>query len=167
MAEIGIVPLFDNIISLRLLRQNLIAFYYSINENTHGEITIGYIDPSRFTGKLIYYKVIDQFYWTLRMDDIRLGKDSLGLCPLGCKVIIDTGTSMIAGPTKQMRTLLKAIKIDNSCKNYNLGKPLVFVIGDDEYALDVNEYILKTEMFGREVCRALAMPLDVPEPQLF
>jgi hypothetical protein len=55
----GIVPVFDSIISQKLLKQNIIAFYYSVIENALGEITIGYINPDRFTGKLIYYKVID------------------------------------------------------------------------------------------------------------
>ena len=77
----GIVPVFDSIISQKLLKQNIIAFYYSVSENALGEITIGYINPDRFTGKLIYYKVIDQFYWTIRLDDIRVGDQSLGLCP--------------------------------------------------------------------------------------
>ena len=141
------------------------GFYYSVNENTKGEITLGYIDPNRFTGKLIYYNVIDQFYWTIKLDDIRLGKDSLGLCPSGCKAIVDTGTSLISGPTKDMRSLLKAIKIEHNCKNYDIGKALVFVIDGDEYTLNVSDYILKKEMFGRKTCRPLTMPLDVPLPQ--
>jgi len=163
----GIVPVFDSIISQKLLKQNIIAFYYSVSENALGEITIGYINPDRFTGKLIYYKVIDQFYWTIRLDDIRVGDQSLGLCPSGCKAIIDTGTSLIAGPTKDMRKLLNAMNVDPSCNNYPIGKPLVFVIGGDEYTISVTDYILKKEMFGRKVCRALAMPLDIPEPQYY
>jgi cathepsin D len=165
MAAYGIVPVFDNIMSQKLLKKNLMGFYYSLNENTMGEITLGYIDPKRFTGKLTYYKVIDEFYWTIRLEDIRLGKKSLGLCPLGCKAIVDTGTSLITGPTKDMRKLLDAIKVDNGCKNYDFGQSLVFVIGGDEYELKVNEYVLKKEFFGRKSCRALAMPLDVPPPQ--
>ena len=165
MAAYGVVPVFDNIMAQKLLKQNLMAFYYSVDEDTEGEITVGYIDPKRFTGKLTYYKVIDQFYWTIRLDDIRLGDKSLGLCPLGCKAIVDTGTSLIAGPTNSIKTLLKAIGIDRNCKNYDIGKPLIFVLDGDEYSLNVSDYILKKEMFGRKTCRTLAMPLDVPAPQ--
>jgi len=164
MAAYGIVPVFDNIMANKLLKQNLFGFYYSVNENALGEITLGYIDPKRFTGKLSYYKVIDEFYWTIRLDDIRLGEDSLGLCPLGCKAIVDTGTSLITGPTKDLRTLLKAIKVDDDCNNYNTGQPLIFVIDGDEYKLDVSDFILKKEFFGRKTCRAMLMPLDVPRP---
>jgi len=164
MAAYGIVPVFDNIMANKLLKKNILGFYYSVNENALGEITLGYVDPKRFKGKLHYYKVIDEFYWTIRIDDIRLGEDSLGLCPLGCKAIVDTGTSLITGPTKDLRTLLKAIKVENNCKNYDLGKPLVIVIDGDEYKLEVSDYILKKEMFGRKACRAMMMPLDVPHP---
>ncbi len=165
MAAFGIVPVFDNIMNQKLLTRNLIAFYYSVNENTLGEITIGYINPVRFIGKLTYYKVIDEFYWTVKLDDIRLGRRSLGLCPTGCKAIVDTGTSLITGPTRDMKSLLKEINVDVFCKNYDFSDPLVFVIDGDEYTLNASDYILKKELFGRKTCRALMMPLDVPRPQ--
>ena len=167
MAAYGIVPVFDNIINQKLLKRNIMSFYYSVNENTEGEITLGYINPKRFKGKLIYYKVIDEFYWMIKIDDIRLGDKSLNLCPKGkgCRAIVDTGTSLITGPTKDLRVLLKAIKVENNCKNYNLGQPLIFVINRDEYVLDVGDYILKKELFGIKSCRAMMMPLDVPAPQ--
>ena len=103
----------------------------------------------------------------IKIDDIRLGDKSLNLCPKGkgCRAIVDTGTSLITGPTKDLRVLLKAIKVENNCKNYNLGQPLIFVINRDEYVLDVGDYILKKELFGIKSCRAMMMPLDVPAPQ--
>jgi len=164
MAAYGIVPVFDNIINQKLLKKNIMSFYYSVNESTEGEITLGYIDPNRFSGKLSYYPVIDKFYWTIRMDDIRLGKKSLGLCPEGCRAIVDTGTSLITGPTRDLTKLLHAIQVENDCRNYQTADPVVFVFGGDEYTLEVPDYILKKEAAGRSFCRAMMMPLDVPFP---
>ena len=164
MAAYGIIPVFDNIIDQRLLKKNVMSFYYSVNESTEGEITLGYIDPNRFTGKLSYYKVIDKFYWAIKLDDIRIGKKSLGLCNNGCKAIADTGTSLITGPTHDLMKLLHAIPVDNDCKHYETAEPLIFVFGGDEYKLEVPDYILKKEAGGRKFCRAMMMPLDVPFP---
>jgi len=164
MAAYGIVPVFDNIIEQKLLKKNIMAFYYTINESTDGEITLGYIDPARFTGKIQYYPVIDKFYWSIKLDDIRLGKRSLGLCPDGCKAIVDTGTSLITGPSRELSKLLKAITVENDCQNYDSGEQLVFVFNGDEYKMDVKDYILKKEAAGRQFCRAMMMPLDVPFP---
>ena len=164
MAAYGIVPVFDNIINQSLLKKNVMSFYYSVNESTEGEITLGYIDPNRFTGKLAYYPVIDKFYWAIALDDIRIGKKSLGLCNNGCKAIADTGTSLITGPTQDLAKLLHAIPVDNDCSHYDDAEPLVFVFGGDEYVFEVKDYILKKEAGGRKFCRAMMMPLDVPFP---
>jgi hypothetical protein len=165
MAAYGIVPVFDNIINQHLLKKNIMSFYYSVNENTEGEITLGYIDPNRFTGKLSYFPVVDKFYWTIKMDDIRIGKKSLGVCnDGGCKAIVDTGTSLITGPSSELRKVLKAITVDNDCSHYETSEPLVFVFSGQEFKLDVSDYILKKEAGGRKFCRAMMMPLDVPFP---
>jgi len=165
MAAYGIVPVFDNIINQHLLKRNIMSFYYSVNQNTEGEITLGYIDPNRFTGKISYFPVIDKFYWTIKLDDIRLGKKSLGLCgDDGCKAIVDTGTSLITGPSRELRKVLKAITVENDCSNYETSEPIVFVFSGQEFKLDVPDYILKKEAGGRKFCRAMMMPLDVPFP---
>jgi hypothetical protein len=167
MAAYGVVPVFDNIIKQNLIKKNVMTFFYSVNENTNGEITIGYIDPNRFVGKLHYHKVIDKFYWTIKLDDIRLGDKSLGLCADedGCRAIVDTGTSLITGPSKDIHKLLKAIVVNNDCSNYEKGQQLVFVMDGQEYKLDVQDYVLKRELMGRKFCRAMVMPLNVPMPQ--
>jgi len=165
MAAYGIVPVFDNIIDQKLLKKNIMSFYYSFNEDTDGEITLGYIDPNRFTGKLAYYPVIDKFYWTIKMDDIKIGGKSLGLCgDDGCRAIVDTGTSLITGPTRDLMKLLHAITVENNCDKYDTAEPVVFVFGGDEYKLEVADYILKKEAGGKKFCRAMMMPLDVPFP---
>jgi len=165
MAAYGIIPVFDNIINQHLLKKNIMSFYYSVNESTEGEITLGYVDPNRFTGKLSYYNVIDKFYWTIKLDDIKLGNKSLGVCGKdGCRAIVDTGTSLITGPTRDLMKLLKAITVENDCRNYETAVPLIFVFNGDEYKLDIPDYIMKKEAGGRKFCRAMMMPLDVPFP---
>lgn len=165
MSAYGVVPVFDSIIQHKLLKRNIIAFYYSLNENTRGEITLGYVNPNRFKSKLIYYQVVDQFYWTIYLDDIKIGDDSLNLCPLGCKAIVDTGTSLITGPTRDLHKLLRKIPCERNCHNYDQSPPLVFVFTGDDYALNTVDYVVRRSIFGTHSCRPMLMPLDVPEPQ--
>jgi len=164
MAAYDVTPVFDSIISQRLLTHNIMTFYYSYDEAIDGQITIGFIDESRYIGVLRYYDVIDKYYWAIELDDIKLGGRSLGLCIGGCKAVIDTGTTLITGPTDDLRRLLRAIPVENDCSHYMLATDLTFVFNGDEYTLTPEEYILKTEDFTGSNCRALAMPLDVPYP---
>ena len=62
-------------------------------------MTIGGTDPSLYEGEIHYHDVIHEFYWTILAEDILLGDKSLGLCPEGCKLVVDTGTSLLTGPS--------------------------------------------------------------------
>jgi hypothetical protein len=165
MAAYGVTPVFDSIIDNKLLKSNVMSFYYSVDEDVDGQITLGYVDNSKYSGSLKYYKVIDEYYWTISLEDIKYDGKSLGLCFGGCKAVVDTGTTLITGPTNDLRTLLKAIPVENDCRNYEKASKLTFVFGGDEYEMEPDEYMIKTSGFGSDKCRALMMPLDVPSPQ--
>lgn len=167
MAAYNINPVFDNIIDLKKLERNLMSFYYSYNENTDGEVLFGDINKSKFHGELEYYPLVEKFYWTIKMDDVKLGDKSLGLCKNGCLAVVDTGTTLISAPTADLRVLLEHISINSDCSGLESGPTLKFVFGGKEYELNPDEYVSKNyeSDVGGNVCRAMLMPLDVPEPQ--
>ena len=84
------------------------AFFFARRPGgSSSQLNIGGTDSSLYEGDIRYHDVIRKFYWTLLADDILLGDKSLGLCPYsGCKVVADTGTSLLTGPTKQLNKLL-------------------------------------------------------------
>jgi cathepsin D len=167
MAAYDQTPVFDSLINKKLLQKNIMTFYYSFNESTDGQISLGFIDESKFKGKIYYYDVIDKYYWTIKLTDIRYNGQSLGICNNGCKAVVDTGTTLNTGPTRDIMTLLNKIPVDNDCSGYDKAGVISYVFGSEEYQLKVDEYIVKTEnkSNGTKNCRALMMPLDVPEPQ--
>lgn len=165
LAVRDVTTVFDNIIQNKFLEKNLISFYYSLNEHTDGQITFGYLDNNKYSGEISYYPVIDQHYWTIQLDDIKYGGKSLGLCPNKCKAVIDTGTTLITGPSRDLKVLLKAIPVGSDCKDYHLGGNLTFVFGGEEYDLNTDEHVFQSQVMGVSSCRALMMPIDIPEPQ--
>jgi len=78
---------------------------------------------------------------------------------------VDTGTSLITGPTRDIKNLLDSIIVGNNCENYEKGEPLIFVFNGKEYEIQVKDYIVKRETPFNKICRAMIMPLDVPSPQ--
>ena len=70
-------------------------------------MTVGGVDKNLYSGDIRYHDVVHEFYWTILAEDIMLGDQSLGLCPLaGCKVVADTGTSLLTGPQTPLNKLL-------------------------------------------------------------
>ncbi len=167
MAAYNINPVFDNIIKQKKLDRNIMSFYYSYNENHDGEVIFGDINKDKFHGELEYYPLVEKYYWTIKMDDVKLGDKSLGLCKNGCLAVIDTGTTLISAPTSDLKILLDSININSDCSGMENGPVLKFVFNGKDYELNPNEYVSKNfeSEIGMNVCRAMLMPLDVPEPQ--
>lgn len=106
MAAYSLNPVFDNIMKQKKLDSNVFSFYFDRSESSReSRFILGGIDEDLFKGKINYNKVVDQYYWTILADKILIaGKDS-GLCD-SCKVVADTGTSLITGPTNKLNKLL-------------------------------------------------------------
>jgi len=49
-----------------------------------------------------WHKVVDQYYWTIKADNILVGGKDVGACNGGCNVIADTGTSLLTGPSSDL-----------------------------------------------------------------
>jgi Eukaryotic aspartyl protease len=101
MSAFDSLPLFDSMMTQKKLEKNIFSFYLKSEKSV---LTIGNIDKSLYKGKINYHTVIHKFYWTINMDKILINGKETSLCK-NCKAIIDTGTSLITGPTPKILLL--------------------------------------------------------------
>ena len=88
------------------LTRNIFSFYLNRNlDKSESRLVVGGIDSSLYEGKIHYNKVVDPYYWTIVADKILVGGEDLGICKK-CKVVVDTGTSLITGPYDDLEKLL-------------------------------------------------------------
>ncbi|XP_064168147.1 cathepsin D isoform X2 [Anguilla rostrata] len=106
----GVTPVFDNMMSQKKVEKNVFSFYLNRNPQTQpgGELLLGGTDPQFYTGNFDYLNVTRKAYWQIHMDGMGI-KNSLSLCKDGCEAIVDTGTSLITGPSAEVKALQKAI----------------------------------------------------------
>ncbi|XP_042740013.1 embryonic pepsinogen [Lagopus leucura] len=155
LAADGITPVFDNMVNESLLEQNLFSVYLS-RETMGSMVIFGGIDDSYFTGSINWIPVSYQGYWQISMDSIIVNKQEIA-CSSGCQAIIDTGTSLVAGPASDIDDIQSAVGANqNSYGEYSvncshvLAMPdVVFVIGGIQYPVPALAY---TEQNDQGTC---------------
>uniref|UniRef100_A0A8C3CTQ4 Peptidase A1 domain-containing protein n=1 Tax=Cairina moschata TaxID=8855 RepID=A0A8C3CTQ4_CAIMO len=155
LAADGITPVFDNLVNESLLEQNLFSVYLSCE--TMGSVVIfGGIDEAYFTGSINWIPVSYQGYWQISMDGIIVNGQEIA-CSGGCQAIVDTGTSLVAGPPSDIGDIQSAIGArQNTYGEYNVNcsyisamPDVVFVINGVQYPVSASAY---TEQNNEEAC---------------
>ena len=95
------------------------SFYYGIVPKLEDSVmTIGGIDESLAAGPIKYYKIDGRNFWSLRAETILVDGKDLNLCPgKGCKLLFDTGTSLMTIPPKDFKKIKPMLKT-NDCTNF-------------------------------------------------
>ncbi|CAD8059709.1 unnamed protein product [Paramecium sonneborni] len=186
MAPKNFNPVFDNLMDQRVLERNQFAFYFAkdANDIAHSEFTLGGYNPSHVDGDIHYHDVIDKYYWMIKADNILVDNKDIGLCHGSCRLIVDTGTSIMSGPFDDLGTLLRTLNVKSHCHEINTLPTITFKIDDVDYTLEPEEYVKPTNFDAAQLteinegddlqalievnnwdCIAAFMPLDIQQPQ--
>ncbi|KAJ7333013.1 hypothetical protein JRQ81_015193 [Phrynocephalus forsythii] len=169
----GVIPVFDKIISEKVLSEKVFSVYYSRNSelNTGGEIILGGSDPSYYTGDFHYVSICREGYWHISLKGVSVGGEML-FCHEGCTAAVDTGSSFITGPASAVSVLMKDIGATLleerdyvvECKKIHLLPDISFHLGDRTYTLSGPDYILQHSEYGKELCVVAFSAFDIPPP---
>ena len=205
LAADGTVPFFDSLMQQKLLPRNQVAFHLSALGDPRGSsIFFGGFDYTRLAGPVAWVpRQASSVYWEVPMADIHMAGTPLHLCDQeeapaitakhGCRVAVDTGTSLFTGPSRAIallsRRLRQIIRDGLDARQGGEDGPraphnrqyrcdlqtlptLTFVIGGHAFDLAPADYVLHTEAGAlasgdadREECALAFMALDVPAPR--
>ncbi|KAH0626550.1 hypothetical protein JD844_001601 [Phrynosoma platyrhinos] len=153
-----------------------------------GEVIFGGINHNAYEGELHYIPVSRKAYWQIKMDKISVNKkseekkswpwkwfnkdESTEICKDGCQGIVDTGTSLITGPSKDIRALHEALGASHAfggqylmdCDKLSELPNVTFQLGGKPYTLTPQEYTLQVSQSGVSTCISGFMSLDIPKP---
>lgn len=171
----GVEPVFNKMVDQKLVPAPVFSFYLSRNPNATvgGEIIFGGSDPNYYVPPFTYVPVDKHGYWQFKMDGIAIGgKTSTDFCSGGCEAAADTGTSLIAGPTKEVAKLNAAIgaqpftsgEYTVDCSKVPSLPVISLVIGGKNFDLQPQDYIVEVTQQGQTTCLSGFMGVDVPAP---
>ncbi|XP_036603354.1 napsin-A [Trichosurus vulpecula] len=173
LAVAGVQPPLDTLMELGLLDRAIFSFYLNRDPEgvPGGEVILGGSDPALYIPPLTFLPVTRPAYWQIHMDRVTVGH-SLTLCPNGCAAILDTGTSLIAGPSKEIRALHKLIggfpllagEYLIPCDRLPALPPISFLLGGVWFNLTAQDYVLQLASGRTRLCLSGFLALDVPPP---
>eukprot|EP00397_Hematodinium_sp_SG-2012_P026706 GEMP01028008.1.p1 GENE.GEMP01028008.1~~GEMP01028008.1.p1 ORF type:complete len:508 (+),score=98.82 GEMP01028008.1:184-1707(+) len=136
-------------------------FSVFLDDEGTSSITFGGIRPELLASPVVWASVTKPSYWQIGIDDITFNNEPTHLCPNGCEVAVDTGTSMLAGPSDLVAALSDKVNVKDDCSNFATLPNLGFQIGDKVLNLRPEDYVDRSP----NSCSFSLMALDVPPPK--
>jgi len=170
-------PVFNNMWEQGVVEQNMFSFWLNRNpdEELGGELILGGSDPNFYTGDVTYVPVDREGYWEITMDGIESDGSVMG-CNGGCTAIVDTGSSLLVGPTAQtdaINNMIGGIELIPGTGQYQILCAMIdslpdidFVLGGQKFTLSGRDYVLEVTQCILGQCQTQCisgfMGMDLP-----
>jgi len=149
----------DDLAEKNMLPNGQFSFY--LTDDGNSEVTFGGFRPELLASDIVWAPIKIQSYWQVSIDDIAINNNARQLCKDSCQVAVDTGTSMLAGPTDMINDLSGIVALKPDCSNYDELPTVGFMIGKRILNLKPDDYVDR----AADRCTFSLMPLDVPPPK--
>jgi len=161
MSESPHFNVFDSMVRDGVLQKSMFAVFLGASDGEDSEISFGEYRSDRMASDLFWVPVTNPGYWQVEMSDITIANKHQNLCHGDCQVAVDTGTSLMAGPTEIVNALIDKLAVENNCSNYAKLPTVGFVVGGHVMNLKPEDYVDK----GDDGCSVALMTLDIPPPK--
>ncbi|KAL6459960.1 hypothetical protein MHYP_G00317190 [Metynnis hypsauchen] len=164
-------PVFDNLINQNKVEKPIFSFYLNNSPGKDGELLLGGVDEDLFVRPISWSPVTVKGYWQIKMDAVKV-QGTTSFCrgdANSCQAVVDTGTSLIAGPTMDILILQQLIGATPTpfgeflvdCARISSLPVISFVINGVEYSLTGETYVKKDVIGDRVVCLTGFQAIDI------
>jgi hypothetical protein len=163
-----IPTVFQNMVEQGLVTDQVISFYLSSKSGSDGEMVVGGIDSTKYTGDLTYVPLSSETYWATNFDSFTINGASASSTT---KAILDTGTSLLAGPSADVKKIAATVgakpfflnpkEYTIDCGKIDSLPQMTFTMAGKAFTLSGSDYVINS---GGGVCLFAMTGIDVPEP---
>uniref|UniRef100_A0AAY5EKL3 Renin n=1 Tax=Electrophorus electricus TaxID=8005 RepID=A0AAY5EKL3_ELEEL len=155
------LPVFDNMMNQNKVDQPVFSFYLSTN-GFGGELLLGGVDEELFVPPINWVPVTLKGYWQIKIDEVKLQGTTTFCRSHSCQAIVDTGTSLISGPTFEIQILQQLIGASpTSIGEYVVNCTRISSLPVVSLVLNGVEYFLTDIIYNKEICISGFQATDV------
>ncbi|XP_042757267.1 phytepsin [Lactuca sativa] len=185
----NVATIWENMLNQNVVKYPLFSIWLDRSDNEEngggGEIIFGGVDPKHYKGNHAFVPLTKKGYWQFNLGDVLINGKSTGYCQNGCPAIVDSGTSLLTGPTSAITEINAAIGIkslasqefnsqlseqfadtirdsDIDCGKAASMPNISFTLGGKDFVLTPHEYLIKDGEGDGTRCVSGFMPLDIP-----
>lgn len=155
---------YENVVNQGLISQSIFSFYLGNSDTDNGELLLGATNSAHYTGDITWVNLHAATYWEIMMDGMAIKGTNYGT---SSKAIVDSGTSLLTGPSAVVAEMAKAIGAKEviageymvAC-NYDTLPNLDITIAGKVYTLTAYDYLIP----DGNLCLFAMMGLDIPAP---
>ncbi|XP_026859677.2 nothepsin [Electrophorus electricus] len=165
------LPVFDNMMNQNKVDQPVFSFYLSTNASNGfgGELLLGGVDEELFVPPINWVPVTLKGYWQIKIDEVKLQGTTTFCRSHSCQAIVDTGTSLISGPTFEIQILQQLIGASPTsigeyvvnCTRISSLPVVSLVLNGVEYFLTAETYVKRDIIYNKEICISGFQATDV------
>jgi len=162
----NLTTVFSNMVEQKVVDAPVFGFYLSGTSGSDGEMTLGGIDSNHYTGDITYVDLTQESYWETKLDSLVVNGTRM---TSATAVILDTGTSILAGPSADVKALAALVgakpflngEYTIDCKLIPTLPDLEVTMGGKKFVLEGKDYILQVQ----SICLFGFTGIDVPAPR--
>lgn len=142
--------LMDSLYAAKLIDNLQFSMWFNPNLDSGygGQLVLGGVDTSRYTGDISWHHTRSNDVWSLSMDAVAIGSRVIGCQGSSCHASFSSGSSFIYGPNKIVNEIQKllAANVRNgiayvNCNQKTIGPEITFVLEQRQYRLPASNYI--------------------------
>ncbi|XP_040197509.1 cathepsin E-like [Rana temporaria] len=162
-------PVFDRMMELQQVDKSIFSFHLNKDDDFQygGELILGGIDDTLYKGPIHWINITKKGYWQIKLENIKVN-GKVQFCPNGCEAIVDSGTSLITGPSVDVKKLQKIIggtpmlfnEYSVGCKDWSSLPSVTFTIEQRDYTITPEQYVIKEQTEKSVMCLTGFQPMD-------
>lgn len=136
-------PAFNMVDSMKReksINKGLFSVFLGATAEEESEILFGSYRPEHMASKLFWVPVMDTGFWQVPLESVAVhGKPLANIS--NASAVLDTGTSLLAGPPDAINALLDDLNVATDCSNFAKLPDITFVVNGHVLSLSREDYV--------------------------